>query len=212
MRLLMFAVVLAVVISIPFLIWGEAFQAWATGGNFVAWLREAGPWGAAAIFLLLAADLFLPVPATPLISLAGYLYGPLLGGLIGAGGSFTGGLVGYALCRALGRATTIRLLGPAAVEAHTQQVRTHGPWLVAGSRWLPVLPEVVACLAGLLRMPLGTFILALACGSLPFGFTFALLGTAGKEHPGWALVLSLVLPLLLWLATRKLLQTSENAT
>jgi uncharacterized membrane protein YdjX (TVP38/TMEM64 family) len=68
------------------------------------------------------------------------------------------------------------------------------------------LPEAVACLAGLNRMPFPTFLLAVLCGSLPMGFVFAAIGALGQEEPAWALVLSIVVPALLWLGARRWLR------
>ena len=52
-----------------------------------------------------------------------------------------------------------------------------GGFIVALSRWLPVMPEVVACMAGMSQMPFGRFLVALACGSVPLGFAFAGIGS-----------------------------------
>ena len=77
-----------------------------------------------------------------------------------------------------------------------------GAWLVVLSRWLPIFPEVIACLAGLARMPPLSFFAALACGSAPLGFVFAAIGHAGVSHPVLAIALSAGLPPLLWLAVQ----------
>jgi len=63
-----------------------------------------------------------------------------------------------------------------------------------------VLPEAVACLAGLVGMPWRTFVVALACGSVPLGFAFAAIGHLGQSSPLWALGLSAMVPAVLWMA------------
>jgi uncharacterized membrane protein YdjX (TVP38/TMEM64 family) len=73
-----------------------------------------------------------------------------------------------------------------------------GGFVVAGSRCLPLLPEVVACMAGLTKMAPVKFFTALACGSLPMGFVFAWIGAAGREEPGLALGLSVLIPAVLY--------------
>ncbi|MCB1227904.1 MAG: VTT domain-containing protein, partial [Verrucomicrobiales bacterium] len=78
-----------------------------------------------------------------------------------------------------------------------------GGWMVAVSRWLPVLPEAVACLAGLAGMQWRRFVLALTCGSLPVGFAFAAIGHLGQAQPGWAVALSALVPVVLWWAARR---------
>ncbi len=77
--------------------------------------------------------------------------------------------------------------------------------MIALSRSLPILPEVLACTAGLVRMPFGRFVPALACGSLPMGFLFAGIGAAGHDAPGWALVFNLVVPAVLWVTAKRLM-------
>ena len=81
-----------------------------------------------------------------------------------------------------------------------------GSWLVLTSRWLPVFPEAVSCLAGLARMPFKTFLAASATGSLPMGFAFAGIGALAQERQGLAMGLSIILPVLSWLIGRRLIR------
>ena len=198
MRLVWTALALAAIICVPFLIWGEDFTRWFTGDAALAWIRGWGAWGWLAVIGLLMLDLFLPLPATPVMSAAGYLYGPWIGGLLSATGSVVSGLLGYWLCRCLGRGLAERLAGAAALAENETFFRRRGPWLVAASRWLPLLPEVIACLAGLTRMPARTFTVALLCGSVPLGFVYAAIGAAGQDNPRVALALSVLAPPVLW--------------
>jgi uncharacterized membrane protein YdjX (TVP38/TMEM64 family) len=73
-----------------------------------------------------------------------------------------------------------------------------GAWLVVLSRWLPLLPETIACLAGLTRMSIRRFVVALICGCVPMGFAYAAIGATGTEHPALALSLSAIVPAVLW--------------
>lgn len=206
MRLVATAVGLAILFCIPFVIWGDDFVRWFSSDGAAAWIRSWGAWGWLAVIGLLMSDLLLPIPATPVMSAAGYVYGPLLGGLISAVGSFCAGLAGYGLCRAFGRGIAVRLAGEKEMADHESLFRRSGPWLVAASRWLPLLPEVVSCLAGLTRMPVRVFVVALACGSIPLGFVYAAIGAAGQEYPRVALVLSVLAPVALWAIVRPLLR------
>jgi membrane protein DedA with SNARE-associated domain len=63
--------------------------------------------------------------------------------------------------------------------------------------------EVISCLAGLTRMPLPIFAASLACGALPMGFVYAAIGAAGQDNPTMAILLSIVVPPLLWLVARR---------
>jgi membrane protein DedA with SNARE-associated domain len=85
----------------------------------------------------------------------------------------------------------------------------HGGLIVAASRWLPVLPEVISCMAGLTRMPFRSFVLALLCGAAPLGFVVAALGYVGSDRPLLTLVLCAFLPLPLWYLLRTTLARAD---
>jgi len=204
MRLLLIFLAFAALLLVPFFIWGDAFEAAYAGESSVRWLRGLGAWGWAAAVGLLVADLVLPVPATAVMTALGFVYGALLGGLVGAAGSFLAGAAAYGLARALGRGAAVRLAGEKDLVRAERFFNHAGGWAVAASRWMPILPEAVACLAGMARMPARRFFLSLACGSVPMAFTFAALGSAGRERPVLALGASALVPLVLWFAVRRL--------
>jgi uncharacterized membrane protein YdjX (TVP38/TMEM64 family) len=203
MRLALTFLTLALVITVPFLIWGDWFDQMFTGDALAQWLASYGrTWGWLAAVLLLMADLFLPVPGTAVMSGLGYVYGAWTGGLAAAAGSFLSGALAYGLCRRCGEPMARRLMGAQGFEQGAKLFAGGGGgFIVAGSRCLPLLPEVVACMAGLTRMPAARFLTALACGSLPVGFIFAWIGAAGREAPGLAIGLSVLVPVLLYGAT-----------
>lgn len=206
MRLLWLALVLAAAVIAVFLAWGGEFERWFSGAAAIAWIRSCGAWGWLAVIALLVSDLFLPVPATPLMTAAGYVYGAWAGGAISAAGSFSAGVLAYELCAGLGYRAAAKIVGPADLARGERIFQERGAWLVALSRALPVLPEVIACLAGLTRMPRGKFCAALACGALPMGFIYAAIGASGQEQPGLALALSALIPALLWLVAQRLVR------
>ena len=206
MRLLGLFVFLALLVIIPFLIWGEGIEQTLAALGPTEWTQRFGSWAWAFGLLLLTADLILPIPATAVMTALGVLYGPLIGGLLAAAGSFLAGSIGYLLCRALGRPAAVRLLGQRDLQTGEQLFADFGGWIVALSRWLPVFPEVIACIAGLTRMPRKTFFGALACGSIPFGFAFAFLGHAGVDRPLIAIGLSALVPPLLWFVVQAYLR------
>jgi len=203
MRIWLIFLVLALLMTVPFVIWGEDYRQLFSEQGSVEWLRQ---YGALAGIGLLIADLFLPVPGTVVMSAMGYVYGPWWGGLFSSVGSVLGGLLAYGLCRALGHRAAVWLAGEKDLEKGERFFRNGGGWVVTLSRWLPLLPEVVACMAGLTRMPLRIFLVALLCGSLPLGFVFAAVGAAGKDTPGLALALSAGIPVLMWLVARKVVK------
>ena len=164
-------------------------------------------WAWAVAILLLIGDLFLPFPATLIMSALGYIYGPLMGGLISALGSFASGLLAYWLCRIMGDNTAMWLLGKREFERGKKISANMGGWVVVLSRWLPVFPEVIAAMAGIVRMPAKDFHIALACASLPLGFTYAIVGNAANENPLLAIVLSAGVPPVIWFLTSRMLKS-----
>jgi uncharacterized membrane protein YdjX (TVP38/TMEM64 family) len=206
MRLLRLALLLAVVLCIPFVFWGGEFERWLTGDAAVQWLRARGPLGWLATIGLLIGDLVLPVPSTGVMSAAGFLYGTAVGGAISAGGSYLAGMLAYGVSRFFGQKAAARLASANDLAGNESLFQKHGPWLIALSRALPLLPEVSCCLAGLARMPFRTFAIALACGCVPVGFAYAAIGHAGKESPALAIGLSIAVPAVLWVVVRPLLK------
>lgn len=188
---------------IPFMIWGEQFEGALSLEGARAWMGRFGSGAGLAGIGLLVADILLPIPSTVVMSALGLTYGIWLGGLYAATGTTLAGLIAYALSRALGRPLARRLAGEEGLRSGEALFQGGGAWLVAGSRCLPILPEAIACLAGLHRMPFKTYAFALACGSLPTGFLFAAIGALGQDEPGWALALSVIVPIGLWLAARR---------
>lgn len=202
-RLFLIFLSLALLVIIPFVIWGDRFEESMTLNGTVAAMQTWGAWAWAAGIGLLLIDLFLPILGTVVMSALGLIYGWFLGGLIASIGSVGAGLLAYGLARKLGRRAARWLAGESGMaEGERLFGGEAGGWVVALSRWLPVFPEVVACMAGIARMPFGKFVAALCAGSVPMAFVFAWIGHAGEEKPIFALALSAGLPPVIWAVVR----------
>lgn len=199
MRLLLIFIALAVLVLVPFFIWGDSMTNLFSSENSIAWLRRYESMAWLAAMILLMGDLFLPLPGTVIMSAVGYIYGLFFGGIVNVAGSFLAGSLAYWLCRMLGQKTAIRLLGEKDYHRGVQMSDRIGVWIVMLSRWLPVFPEVVSCMAGLTRMNAVAFHAALACGSIPLGFAYAYIGSTGVDYPWLAVVLSVCVPPLIWM-------------
>ncbi len=198
-RLLLIFFLLALLVVGPFLIWGSCFEQVMSLESTVAGLRSTGDWAWAAGLGLLIIDLFLPILGTVVMSALGLVYGWFWGGLISGVGATGAGLLAYGLSRKLGRKAAQALTGEDGLTEGERLFQGEaGGWLVAFSRWMPVLPEVVACLAGLSRMPFKRFSGALCAGCFPMGWVFAWIGSTGNHQPVLALSLSAGLPPLIW--------------
>ena len=185
-------------ILMVWIIWGGQWEHWTDAKTVSAALQGYGVSAALVGVLLLILDLLLPVPGTVVMSALGFLYGTLLGALLGFAGSFTAGVIGYGIGRLFTEKTARRFLGEKDFVRGKSLFARGGGWVIALSRAVPILPEALAVTAGLLRMPLSAFLLALACGSMPMAVLFAWIGATGHDRPMLTLLLSFAVPAVLW--------------
>jgi uncharacterized membrane protein YdjX (TVP38/TMEM64 family) len=160
-------------------------------------LRDTGPWAWAAAIALICTDLVLPVPTTSLIAALGIIYGFVVGAAIGTLALVAAGMLAYAFVRAIGRPAAVLFAGERRLARLEAFFARSGAWAIVLTRGLPILPEVVTSLAGLARMPVAKFALALVVGSLPTAAVFAAIGVGWSDRPGLALLAAYVLPLAL---------------
>ena len=188
-----------------FAIWGDYFE-----GLFNEESVSFQPTSktAAFVILILISDIILPIPVTIILATLGMTYGPLAGGFIGTIGTFAAGSIAYCLCRLTNHRITGFLLGEKGVKHIELAFRRHGGWAVALSRWMAILPELVSCCAGLVRMPARHYFPALICGVTPMSFTYAWIGStkAMERHTFLGMILSATIPLVLWAVINRLLQ------
>ncbi len=189
--------VLILFVVIPFLIWGEALTSLMSPDPETGSFGENEGWMWAIGIGLLIADIFIPIPTTAIIAGLGILYGPVVGAGIAIIGSILAAVIGYAIGRWLGRPIAQRFLGDA-MAGGERIFAAYGGWIVAASRWLPVLPEVVSMVAGVSKFHFATFFFAALCGVIPFCIVFAIVGHLGAEQPVWTMVASALAPLALW--------------
>ena len=193
---LVFVLIAAMMSSM--LVVGDALDARFGGAEGVRRLEAYGAWAWLLAIVLIVSDLVLPVPGTAVITGLGMIYGPWLGGLIGGVGSVLAGLTAYGGSRWLGARFAAWLVGEDDLRRLARFFERRGPLAIALSRWLPILPEALCCLAGISRMRFGVFLAALVIGGMPMSFLFAWLGRWFESQPLAALVVSGCIPLLLW--------------
>jgi uncharacterized membrane protein YdjX (TVP38/TMEM64 family) len=184
---------LLAVLGVPYMIWGERVEAFWEGANVIEYIRAQGPWGAVVGVGLIVVDLFVPVPSPAIMAALGLIYGVWLGGAIATFASFMAGMVGYTLCRVIGPRAAAWIAGPKEMEMLRGLFERSGVWLIAFSRVLPWIPEVLACLAGLSRMSLARFSTGCLIGSVLVAFLNAYFGSRGESDPQTVAVV-LVLP------------------
>jgi uncharacterized membrane protein YdjX (TVP38/TMEM64 family) len=181
----------------PYFLWHEPMDAYFASQQFQDWVTSARPYAWAIAIGLLVGDLVLPIPASAVVAAVGVIYGTFWGGVIGAAGSFLAGIVAYCLARLVGLKAARFLASPQDLGDLQHFFDTWGVGGIMASRALPVVPEVLTFLAGLGRMHLGRFLLALAVGAIPMGFLLAWAGSATRTSSTLLLVLTLT-PAAMW--------------
>jgi uncharacterized membrane protein YdjX (TVP38/TMEM64 family) len=198
MRLVGLMLALGLFFLLGWWLFGRGLEEMWDVGTLAGRFEEARSWAWLVGIGLLVADLVLPIPGTVVMSALGAVYGFWIGALLAAAGSMLAGMCGYGIGRIFSEQRTKKWLGQRDFNRGRELFVRRGAWVVAISRALPILPEVIACTAGLLRMPFAKFTIALACGSLPMALLFSWIGTVGREDPVWGLAFSLLLPAILW--------------
>lgn len=198
LKVLAIAVVLAVVFAAAFSLWGDTFERLFSQEACRAWFEEIRPFAWAVAIGLLVADIVLPIPATGVMAAVGSVYGPVLGAIVGAVGSASAGVVGYAVARFGGKGLARRIAGEDELARFQAVFERWGGFAIILSRILPILPEVVAVLAGLAGMRLRRFMAALLLGTVPTAALFAYLGHVSREQPWYGMMVAVAVPLLIW--------------
>lgn len=198
MRLYVLIFAVVALTLVPVLVFGDEIDEHFAGEEGLRRLEQYGEWAWLVGIGLIVCDLFLPVPSTAVIAGLGMMYGPWLGGLVGGVGSTLAGLVAYAGGRWVGRPAVKLFIGDADLAKLSRFFARNGLWAIALSRWMPLLPEALCCLAGTARMRPRPFLAALACGSFAMGFAFGFLGVSYLDNPTTGLVLSAAIPLAVW--------------
>lgn len=151
------------------------------------------------IALFLALDLVLPVPSSVVMTVSGGMLGMVTGAAVAFAGSMVSALIGFGLCRLFGRRAFARLVGEKDTSRIEEFFETYGAWAIILSRSVPMLTEVISCLAGLSPMSARRFTLLTVAGTLPVCLVYAWVGaTAGSARTGiaWALLVAFIIPAL----------------
>jgi uncharacterized membrane protein YdjX (TVP38/TMEM64 family) len=172
-NLLLAVLVLSVLILVPFVLWEDRMNEWTA--TIVNSQRSAG-FVAAAVALLLASDVVLPIPSS-LISTSGAF---LLGFTAGLAASWTGMtlgcVIGYGLGRFAGRGLLRRVLSEQEMKQSAEDLRSRGDWILAASRAVPMLAEASVIMAGALHRPFPRFLAVCLLANFGISLVYAAVG------------------------------------
>lgn len=167
----------------------EKCMTWFNASRGKAWAIGIG---------LLMIDLFLPIPASGIMATLGAVYGTVLGTLISLTGSMLAGLTAFGLAKSFGQKGSRWIASPQEIKQFKDLFDRFGAYAVIFSRALPVMPEVIALLAGFSNMRFHLFIFSLFAGCMPVSFIFSWMGAFSKETPIWGILAAICIPVLIW--------------
>ena len=179
---------------------------------FVAWMGWLGP---PALVLLNALQIVVaPIPGYAVFAVAGVLYGPFWGGVIGSLGMLLGATLAMWLSRRYGRPLVARLVGEERLRRWDETPLSHSTVLWA-LLLLGLVGDIPYFLAGLARVSYVKILLLTIVTRVPMAFLVAAAaaGSTSLDWPQLALIIGVLLavfglavrfqePILAWIDRR----------
>ncbi len=157
----------------------------------------------ATIIGLLVVDILLPVPSSIVMALSGKLLGAWIGGTVAFVGAMAAAWIGFFACRFGGDKMFKRIVGGSDSEKVRAWFEEYGVIAIILSRPVPMLTEILSCLAGLSHVSVLTFSLATILGTLPICFVYSYVGAQGDLTDPWpAIWISIAIPAVGWFFAR----------
>ena len=204
----LFLIVLFAIPVVPFLWLGESFEQ-----SLLKALDEpSSPMVVSAwVIGLLAADMFLPVPSSAVITYAGGALGLVPATLVSWLGLSVGAASGFGLARLFGETLARRLSESQDVARMSDFTRRHGPTALVLTRALPILAEACVLMLGAGRLSWRRFLVPMLASNLLLALTYSACGVWFRDSASFpiAIVASGAVPLLAALAIRRWWQPSR---
>lgn len=210
-KLLLIFVVLGLVFAIEFALVGDYFDVLFNQEQCRQWFARSRPVAWAIGIALLLSDILLPIPASGVMAALGTVYGIWLGATISAIGSMGAAYTGYLLARFAERRWLHILASPEEMARFKGFFDQWGGWAIIISRAMPILPEIIAILAGMAGMKNSRFAGALVLGTVPTCLFFSAIGHGAQATPWYGMALAVALPLLLWPVVLRLQRLTPRA-
>lgn len=146
-------------------------------------IRAYPGWGMVLFVGLAAVSAMLAfVSSAALIPVAIYAWGPALSAALLWLGWFVGGVFAYLVGRYLGRPIVQRLVRPATLERYEAYARRGAAFTPILLLQLAVPSDTAGYLFGMVRCPVGRYLLALAAAEVPYAIGAVYLGTSFLER------------------------------
>jgi len=193
-------VVLAVPI-VPFLLFGQRVDAW-----LEHWRQQPPAWPlvAAVVIVLLATDVFLPIPSSLVSTLAGSQLGAIGGTAASWVGMSSGAILGFAIARRFGPALVAWMTRADDLRRAAALIERWGPLLLVLGRGVPVLAEATVLLFGMHGLTWRRFLPPVLLANLGLALAYSLFGELAHQYHSLPLALgvAIALPVLMVVAFR----------
>lgn len=201
-RAALFLAVLFAIPVVPFLWLGEPFEE-----GLLKALREPSSPSVVSgwVIGLLAADMFLPVPSSAVITYSGGVLGVLVGTAVSWIGLSIGALGGFGLARVFGETIARRFSESEDVARMGRFTQRHGATALVLTRALPILAEACVLMLGAGRLSWRRFLLPMLVSNLLLSLTYATCGAffQGSNSFPIAIAASGAIPLIAALVIRR---------
>lgn len=197
---LVIGVLLAFVI-LPFVLWGNPIErrtSTITDGG------TASVIAAAAVVLLLAGDIALPIPSSVVMVFTGARFGFMTALAVSWVGLMLGCVAAYELGARYGQRMLNRLVGADAAAAVSGTTQRFGVMTLMMCRAVPVLAEASILMAGAARVPRRAFLCATAVSNLVVAAIYVAAGRRSTEDGSllFAVAVTMIVPLAVLCASR----------
>ena len=198
MRWFVVSIVLLALILVPFVLFEDQFNAIS---NSVIH-GDVSPWySAIAVAVLLALDVFLPIPSSSLAAASGVVLGFGWGAVTVWVGMTASCLLGYAF-GARAAAAAGRFVGDAGMTRASNLAARYGDYALVLCRPIPVLAEASVIFAGIIRRPFGRVLSMTTWSNAGIALGYAAIGAYSMQVDSFLLAFlgAMVVPAVAMLA------------
>ncbi len=163
---------------IPFVLLGDQFES-----GLLDQVKEPMPAGmlVVTLILVLASDIFLPIPSSMAITYCGGVLGTFTTTLAAWVGLNLGAFLGYFLSRYLGKPFAEKMAGKKELEELSVMTQRYGPLTLIWTRALPILAEAAVLFVGATSLPFKQFWKPILAANLIVAFCYAGAGEISSQ-------------------------------
>ncbi len=201
--LIVFFLISYAVLEASGLIRTNSLEDWVSSFSLPSWIF---------ILLLLLVDIVVPIPSSVVAALAGKLYGPACGTLIGYSGLIGASLAGFFIMKKAKKRIQKKFLGEEEFQKMDDWFEKWGELAIVLSRLFPMANETLAFTAGLSQMSWRRFFVLATLGTLPISVVYAYIGEKSKNPAEFSfyITLAFLFPAIVWIFFKKFSKNKKS--